>query len=60
MYPRRQFAGERRRRTGLTLQGLPLQPEIDVPAGATNVAVGGTYSGRRSYSGDSDATELGN
>ncbi|WP_420792454.1 flagellar basal body L-ring protein FlgH [Escherichia coli] len=40
-------------------QGLPLQPEIDVPAGATNVAFGEDGTVTAILPGDSDATELG-
>ena len=37
-------------------QGLPLQPEIDVPAGATNVAFGEDGTVTAILPGDSDAT----
>ncbi|WP_312676842.1 flagellar hook-basal body complex protein, partial [Escherichia coli] len=40
-------------------QGLPLQPEIDVPAGATNVAFGEDGTVTAILPGDSDVTELG-
>ncbi|MFN1437431.1 flagellar basal body L-ring protein FlgH [Escherichia coli] len=40
-------------------QGLPLQPEIDAPAGATNVAFGEDGTVTAILPGDSDATELG-
>ena len=40
-------------------QGLPLQPEIDVPAGATNVAFGEDGTVTAILPGDSDPTELG-
>ena len=40
-------------------QGLPLQPEIDVPANATNITVGEDGTVMASMPGDSDPTELG-
>ncbi|MCW3215031.1 flagellar basal-body rod protein FlgG [Escherichia coli] len=39
-------------------QGLPLQPEIDVPAGATNVAFGEDGTVTAILPGDSDVTEV--
>jgi flagellar basal-body rod protein FlgG len=40
-------------------EGLPLQPEIDVPSGATNVAFGEDGTVTAILPGDSDPTELG-
>ena len=42
-----------------TAQGLPIQPEIDIPAGATNVAIGDDGTVTATLAGDTDPTQLG-